>query len=141
MITVETEQATGQRLLLLHHACFSIGSLFGVLIGGFFASLAFSSLSLFFALMMLGILYGLTCLLFSNTQRQIRPVQKFHFGIPTGDTLFLGPVAAISMGTIGIILDWSALWLTCDIGLAHALGGVGIFAFNSSEIVAGMFGP
>ena len=140
VITVETEQATGQRLLPLHHACFSIGSLFGVLIGGFFASLAFSPLSLFFALMMLGILYGLTCLLFSNTQRQIRPVQKFRFGIPTGDTLFLGPVAAISMGTIGIILDWSALWLTRDIGLALALGGVGIFAFNSSEIVARMFG-
>ena len=140
VITVETEQATGQRLLPLHHACFSIGSLFGVLIGGFFASLSFSPLSLFFALMMLGILYGLTCLLFSNTQRQIRPVQKFRFGIPTGDTLFLGPVAAISMGTIGIILDWSALWLTRNIGLALALGGVGIFAFNSSEIVARMFG-
>ena len=63
VITVETEQATGQRLLPLHHACFSIGSLFGGLIGGFFASLAFSPLSSFFALMMLGILYGLTCLL------------------------------------------------------------------------------
>ncbi len=74
VITVETEQATGQRLLPLHHACFSIGNLFGVLIGSFFASLAFSPLSLFFALMMLGILYGLTCLLFSNTQRQTRPV-------------------------------------------------------------------
>mgnify|MGYP001264123503 CR=1 FL=1 len=44
------------------------------------------------------------------------------------------------MGTIGIILDWSALWLTRDIGLALALGGVGIFAFNSSEIVVLMFG-
>ena len=44
------------------------------------------------------------------------------------------------MGTIGIILDWSALWLTRDIGLALALGGVGIFAFNSSEFVARMFG-
>ncbi|MDC0913206.1 hypothetical protein OAQ47_04655 [Paracoccaceae bacterium] len=44
------------------------------------------------------------------------------------------------MGTIGIILDWSALWLTRDIGLALALGGFGIFAFNSSEIVARMFG-
>ena len=66
VITVETEQATGQRLLPLHHACFSIRSLFGVLIGGFFASLAFSPLSIFFALMMLGILYGLTCLLFQT---------------------------------------------------------------------------
>ncbi len=140
IITVETEQATGQRLLPLHHACFSIGSLLGVLIGGFFASLAFPPLSLFFALMLLGILYGLTCLIFSNTQRQIKPLQKFRFGIPTGDTLFLGAVAAISMATIGIILDWSALWLTHDIGLALALGGVGIFAFNSSEIVARMFG-
>ena len=44
------------------------------------------------------------------------------------------------MGTIGTILDWSALWLTRDLGLALALGGVGIFAFNSSEIVARMFG-
>ena len=32
------------------------------------------------------------------------------------------------------------MWLTRDIGLALALGGIGIFAFNSSEIVARMFG-
>ena len=35
VITVDTEQATGQRLLPLHHACFSIGNLFCVLIGSF----------------------------------------------------------------------------------------------------------
>jgi hypothetical protein len=136
VITVETEQATGQRLLLLHHVCFSIGSLFGVLIGGFFASLAFSSLSLFFARMMLGILYGLTCLLFSNTQRQIRPIQKFHFGIPTGDMLFLGPVAAISMGTSAMLLGCvSMAAATYSQSLAAIVFGFAALGFCSANFI------
>ncbi len=44
------------------------------------------------------------------------------------------------MATISIILDWSALWLTRDLGLTIALGGTGIMAFNIAEIGARIYG-
>ena len=46
-LTVQAEQETGKRLLTLHHACFSIGSLLGVVIGGLYASTGLNPIYLF----------------------------------------------------------------------------------------------
>ena len=42
----------------------------------------------------------------------------------------------LNYATMGIILDWSALWLTKDLLVPLYLGGAIIFAFNIGEISA-----
>ena len=144
-LTVQAEQETGKRLLTLHHACFSIGSLSGVVIGGLFAATGINPTYLFSYLMVVGISLGVSFYFISDTsikkadKAPAKEKQK-RFRLPNGDTLLFGVIAAVSMGTVGIILDWSALWLTRDIGVTLALGGLGIFAYNGAEIIARLFG-
>ena len=144
-LTVQAEQETGKRLLTLHHACFSIGSLLGVVIGGLYASTGLNPIYLFFCLMIAGMSVGVSFYVISDTA--IKKADKIPkekttrtIKLPSGDTLLFGAIAAVSMGTVGIILDWSALWLTRDIGVTLALGGLGIFAYNGAEIFARLFG-
>lgn len=144
-LTVQAEQETGKRLLTLHHACFSIGSLLGVVIGGLYASTHLNPNNLFFYLMIAGMILGVTFYFISDTSikkadNTPREKVKRAIKLPNSDTLLFGAIAAVSMGTVGIILDWSALWLTRDIGVTLALGGLGIFAYNGAEIFARLFG-
>jgi len=144
-LTVQAEQETGKRLLTFHHACFSIGSLLGVLIGSLYASTGLNPNYLFFYLMIAGMTLGVTFYFISDTSIKkadnIPPEEvKRAIKLPNGDTLLFGAIAAVSMGTYGIILDWSALWLTRDIGVTLALGGLGIFAYSGAEIFARLFG-
>ena len=144
-LTVQAEQETGKRLLTFHHACFSIGSLLGVLIGSLYASTGLNPNYLFFYLMITGMTLGVTFYFISDTSIKkadnIPPEEvKRAIKLPNGDTLLFGAIAAVSMGTYGIILDWSALWLTRDIGVTLALGGLGIFAYSGAEIFARLFG-
>ena len=144
-LTVQAERETGKRLLTLHHACFSIGSLLGVVIGGLYASTGLDPTYLFFYLMITGISVGVSFYVISDTsikKADKAPQEKTKRAVklPSGDTLLFGAIAAVSMGTVGIILDWSALWLTRDIGVTLALGGLGIFAYNGAEIFARLFG-
>ena len=144
VITVAAERETGRRLLPLHHACFSVGSLMGIIVSSLYAATELPPEWLFFTLMLVGILGGAVCYLLSDA-RIVRTVKATseaaqQLRLPSGDTLVFGSIAAVSMGTVGIILDWSALWLTRDIGLVLALGGIGIFAFNGTEVLARLFG-
>ena len=42
----------------------------------------------------------------------------------------------MNFATLGIIIDWSALWLTKDLMAPLFLGGLVIVFFNSGEIIA-----
>ena len=42
----------------------------------------------------------------------------------------------INFASIGIIIDWSSLWLTKDLAAPLFLGGLVIVFFNSGEIIA-----
>ncbi|MBT90619.1 MAG: hypothetical protein CL921_03570 [Deltaproteobacteria bacterium] len=51
-----------------------------------------------------------------------------------------GVLGALSLSTIGVVLDWSALWLTRDMLVPMAYGGAIIFAFSLGEIAARLRG-
>lgn len=95
---------------------------------------------MFGGLFVLTILVGLFIFFVPFRTVTFDPIESPGFRLPSGLVLFLGGLAALSMATISIILDWSALWLTRDLGLAIALGGTGIMAFNVAEIVSRLYG-
>jgi MFS family permease len=58
------------------------------------------------------------------------------FKLPKNSILAFGILMMLNYATMGIILDWSALWLTKDLLVPLYLGGAIIFAFNIGEISA-----
>ena len=137
--TASYEKKLGRKLMPFHMACFSIGGLTGTILGGLLLS-NFEKEE--YALLCASILVLLLALALAQlkTVHHIPPKQS-KTAKPTSRTaIFLGILAALNFGTVGIIMDWSALWLTRDLGVTLALGGIIIFAFNSGEIISRIFG-
>ena len=137
--TLNYEKLTGRRFMPMHQASFSIGGLTGSVLGGVLinfieqpeTSILFVSVSSFSAII----------ILVSNKVTQIEPInERIETSMPSRLSLILGIMAAINLGTVGIILDWSALWLTREFSVAAALGGAIIFAFTSGEIISRVTG-
>ena len=130
------EQRTSKIITPLYHAAFSFGSLVGA-ISAFFTIKYIESVSLIFSIsgsmLVLGALivfkFGL-----SKTLEDLKKTPRFKF--PKKSILIFGFLMMMNYATMGIILDWSALWLTKDLLVPLYLGGAVIVAFNVGEISA-----
>ena len=58
------------------------------------------------------------------------------FKIPSGNIFIYGFLLMMNFATLGIIIDWSPVWLTKDLGAPLYLGGMIILFFNVGEIFA-----
>ncbi|MAW53347.1 MAG: hypothetical protein CME01_11015 [Geminicoccus sp.] len=139
-VITQAEALSGRRLQPLHWASFSAGSLIGLLVGVISQALKLPPVLVFGGLFVLTVLVGLYIFMRPFGTVTFKPISSPGFRIPSQTVLFLGALAAASMATISIILDWSALWLTRDLGLTIALGGMGIMAFNFAEIISRLYG-
>ena len=130
------EEKTSRVITPLYHAAFSFGSLVGA-ITAFFTIKYIESVSLIFSIsgsmLVLGALivfkFGL-----SKTFEDLKKTPRFKF--PKKSILIFGFLMMMNYATMGIILDWSALWLTKDLLVPLYLGGAVIVAFNIGEISA-----
>ena len=139
-VITQAEALSGRRLQPLHWASFSAGSLIGLLVGVISQALKLPPVLVFGGLFVLTVLVGLYIFMRPFGTVTFKPISSPGFRMPSQTVLFLGALAAASMPTISIILDWSALWLTRDLGLTIALGGMGIMAFNFAEIISRLYG-
>jgi len=139
-VITQAEALSGRRLQPLHWASFSAGSLIGLLVGVISQALKLPPVLVFGGLFVLTVLVGLYIFMRPFGTVTFKPISSPGFRMPSQTVLFLGALAAASMATISIILDWSALWLTRDLGLTIALGGMGIMAFNFAEIISRLYG-
>ena len=137
--TANYEKKLGRKLMPFHMACFSIGGLTGTILGGLllrnFETEEYALLSASLFVLLLALALARLKTVYYAPPKQSKTAQK-----TSRLAIFLGILAALNFGTVGIIMDWSALWLTRDLGVALALGGIIIFAFNSGEIISRIFG-
>ena len=137
--TANYEKKLGRKLMPFHMACFSIGGLTGTILGGLllrnFETEEYALLSASLFVLLLALALARLKTVHHAPPKQSKTAQK-----TSRTAIFLGILAALNFGTVGIIMDWSALWLTRDLGVALALGGIIIFAFNSGEIISRIFG-
>ena len=59
-----------------------------------------------------------------------------RFKLPENNIVIYGFLLMINFATLGIIIDWSPIWLTKDLGAPLFLGGLIIIFFNGGEILA-----
>ena len=58
------------------------------------------------------------------------------FQLPKNNILIYGFLLMMNFATLGIIIDWSPVWLTKELGAPLFLGGLIIIFFNGGEIFA-----
>ena len=137
--TANYEKKLGRKLMPFHMACFSIGGLTGTILGGLLLS-NFETEEYALLIASIFILSMALALARLRTILHAPPNQPKTVLSTSRKAVFLGILAALNFVTVGIIMDWSALWLTRDLGVALALGGGIIFAFNSGEIISRLLG-
>jgi hypothetical protein len=69
-----------------------------------------------------------------RSEDSVDPISKFQ--LPKKNIFIFGILLMFNFATIGIIIDWSSLWLTRDLLAPLFLGGLVIVFFNAGEIVA-----
>ena len=130
------ESKTNKIYTPLYQACFSAGSLSGALGAAYVIQ---KGIETQFTLTVMGgfILLSVFAIYFlglPKNEESRDPVSKFK--LPEKKTLIFGVLWMMNFASIGIIIDWSSLWLTKDLAAPLFLGGLVIIFFNSGEIIA-----
>jgi len=130
------ESKTSRVLTPLYHAAFSFGSLAGAF-SAFFTIKYIDSPILIFSITGTVLILGAFLINKIGLDKSFEDLEKTpKFKLPKNTILILGILMMLNYATMGIILDWSALWLTKDLLVPLYLGGAIIFAFNIGEILA-----
>ena len=130
------ESKTSRILTPLYHAAFSFGSLLG-LFSAFFTIRYIDNPILIFSVTGTLLVIGAVLIYKFGLNKSFETLEKTpKFKLPKKAILIFGILMMLNYATMGIILDWSALWLTKDLLIPLYLGGAVIFAFNIGEISA-----
>ncbi len=130
------ESKTSRILTPLYHAAFSFGSLMGAL-SAFFTIRYIDNPILIFSVTGTLLVIGSALIYKFGLNKSFETLEKTpKFKLPKKAILIFGILMMLNYATMGIILDWSALWLTKDLLIPLYLGGAVIFAFNIGEISA-----
>ncbi|MDC1065314.1 MFS transporter [Candidatus Pseudothioglobus singularis] len=130
------EIKTSRILTPLYHAAFSFGSLMGAFSAFFTIRYIDNPISIFSVTGTLLVIGAILIYKF-GLNKSFETLEKTpKFKLPKKAILIFGILMMLNYATMGIILDWSALWLTKDLLIPLYLGGAVIFAFNIGEISA-----
>ena len=130
------ESKTSRILTPLYHAAFSFGSLIGAF-SAFFTIRYIDNPILIFSVTGTLLVIGAVLIYKFGLNKSFETLEKTpKFKLPKKAILIFGILMMLNYATMGIILDWSALWLTKDLLIPLYLGGAVIFAFNIGEISA-----
>ena len=130
------ENKTNKIYTPMYQAFFSAGSLSGALMAAYVIRKDIHP-EITFSVMAVLILFSVIVIYFLGLPRKEDsndPISKFQF--PKKQILVFGVLMMFNFATIGIIIDWSSLWLTKDLMAPLFLGGLVIVFFNAGEIVA-----
>ena len=130
------EQKTNKILLPVTQAFFSAGSLFGALGAALFIKLIPDPRITFFIVGSMFLFFSIIYYFFGlrKIYEENEKVEKFK--IPEKNILIYGFLLMMNFATLGIIIDWSPVWLTKDLSAPLFLGGLAIMFFNAGEIIA-----
>ena len=120
----------------LYQACTSAGSLSGALLAAYVIKKDIDP-QITFSVMGIIILLSAIVVYFLGMPRVDEgDGLEDKFKIPEKKILIFGILLMMNFATLGVIIDWSALWLTKDLMAPLFLGGLAIVFFNSGEIIA-----
>ena len=130
------EQKTKKILIPFTQACFSAGSLCGALSAAVFIKLIPDPRITFLLVGTMFLIYSIFFYFFGLDKKHEENQDVESFKLPENNILIYGFLLMMNFATLGIIIDWSPVWLTKDLGAPLFLGGLIIIFFNGGEIFA-----
>ena len=130
------EQKTKRILIPFTQACFSAGSLSGALCAALFIKLIPDPRITFFIVGTLFFIYTIFFYFFGLNKKHEIDEKVEGFQLPKNNILIYGFLLMMNFATLGIIIDWSPVWLTKELDAPLFLGGLIIIFFNGGEIFA-----
>ena len=130
-----------KKIITPYFAAFvSLGSLFAALTSYYFIkhipNPKFTFIIVGF-LLLLSTLFVLILGISKNIEAKNVPM---NFKFPEKLILILGVLIMINLASVGIIIDWSSVWLTRDLEAPLYFGGLVIIFFNLGEIIGRLLG-
>ena len=120
----------------MYQAFFSAGSLSGALMAAYVIRQDIDPQITFGVMAVLILLSVIFIYFFGLPRKEDTNDSISRFEFPKRRILIFGILLMFNFATIGIIIDWSSLWLTKDLLAPLFLGGLVIVFFNAGEIVA-----
>ena len=134
------EEQTKEILQPVFWAFMSLGAVIGAFLSIYLLSLNFLISTSFPIIFLIGLI--IACIVFyfglPKDKDYFGKAEKFSF--PDKKVLIFGLILFLEFGTVGIIMEWSPLWLTQDLGSPLYLGALILISFHSGEIPSRLFG-
>ncbi len=135
---IAVERAAGRPMMSGFHGLYSLGSLAGALAAGTLLTLGLGEPGM--ALAATGAITGLCVLAWPGMLARAATAGGPAFAIPKGAVLLIGLLCCIVFLTEGSVLDWSAVFLVQDRGIAPARATLGYAAFSVTMTVGRLAG-
>ena len=134
------EEQTKEILQPIFWAFMSLGAVISAFLSIYLLSLNFAITSSFPIIFIIGLIVAY--IVFSLGL----PINKDYFGkaekftLPDKKVLIFGLILFLEFGTVGIIMEWSPLWMTQDLNSPLYLGALILISFHLGEIPSRLFG-
>ncbi len=134
------EEQTKEILQPVFWAFMSLGAVIGAFLSIYLLSLNFLISTSFPIIFLIGLIIACIVFYFGLPRDKDYFGKAEKFSLPDKKVLIFGLILFFEFGTVGIIMEWSPLWLTQDLGSPLFLGALILISFHSGEIPSRLFG-
>ena len=134
------EEQTKEILQPVFWAFMSLGAVIGAFLSIYLLSLNFLISTSFPIIFLIGLIIACIVFYFGLPRDKDYFGKAEKFSLPDKKVLIFGLILFLEFGTVGIIMEWSPLWLTQDLGSPLFLGALILICFHSGEIPSRLFG-
>ena len=134
------EEQTKEILQPVFWAFMSLGAVIGAFLSIYLLSLNFIISTSFPIIFLIGLIIACIVFYFGLPRDKDYFGKAEKFSLPDKKVLIFGLILFLEFGTVGIIMEWSPLWLTQDLGSPLFLGALILISFHSGEIPSRLFG-
>ena len=134
------EEQTKEILQPIFWAFMSLGAVIGAFLSIYLLRLNFLISTSFPIIFLIGLIIACIVFYFGLPRDKDYFGKAEKFSLPDKKVLIFGLILFLEFGTVGIIMEWSPLWLTQDLGSPLFLGALILISFHSGEIPSRLFG-
>ena len=134
------EKQTKEILQPVFWAFMSLGAVIGAFLSIYLLSLNFLISTSFPIIFLIGLIIACIVFYFGLPRDKDYFGKAEKFSLPDKKVLIFGLILFLEFGTVGIIMEWSPLWLTQELGSPLFLGALILISFHSGEIPSRLFG-
>ena len=134
------EEQTKEILQPIFWAFMSLGAVIGAFLSIYLLSLNFAIRSSFPIIFIIGLIVAYIVYSFGLPTNKDYYGKAEKFTLPDKKVLIFGLILFLEFGTVGIIMEWSPLWMTQDLNSPLYLGALILISFHLGEIPSRLFG-